>query len=235
MNGEAQAVRDDRRVSDDGKTALTDANEPAANDLTNVGGLEVNRLKSPIAGPFSFSIPRGGCMSITGPSGSGKSLLLRMVADLDPNSGRVTLGGTERSAISAPAWRALCPYVAATPGFWERTAAEHFAEGEQARAIALAETMLFDAARFAAPIDRLSTGERQRIALVRALMLNSPALLLDEPTGPLDPDATDAVARLLAQRIAAGTCLLLVTHDDALAERLGSDRRTMRDRRLSSR
>lgn len=197
--------------------------------------MKVDRLTSPIAGPFAFSIPGGGCMSVTGPSGSGKSLLLRMVADLDPNSGRVMLGGTERSGISAPGWRAQCPYVAATPGFWERTAAEHFNEGEQARALALAETMLFDPARFTAPIERLSTGERQRIALVRALMLDAPALLLDEPTGPLDLDATDAVAELLAKRIAAGMCLLLVTHDDGLAERLGSDRRTMRDRKLSTR
>jgi putative ABC transport system ATP-binding protein len=197
-----------------------------------LAGIELQSLASPLAGPFTFLVPGGSCLTITGPSGSGKSLLLRLIADLDAGEGIVRLGAVERSTMTARHWRACCPYVAATPGFWAQTAADHFPVTQQARAKALAATMLFDESRFDAPISNLSTGERQRIALTRALILDSPVLLLDEPTGPLDREATMAIAEILAQRMAAGVSLLLVTHDQSLAARLGTERREMRDRKL---
>ena len=195
-------------------------------------GLEVADLASPLCGPFTLAVPAGSCLTITGPSGSGKSLLLRLIADLDQGGGTARIGGQERSAISAPGWRAICPYVAATPGFWVPTASEHFSEAQRDSAKALAATMRLDEQRFDAPVATLSTGERQRIALARALLLDSPALLLDEPTGPLDHEATSAVADLLADRLANGLALVLVTHDQSLAARLGTQRREMRDRKF---
>lgn len=195
-------------------------------------GLAAEDLASPIAGPFTFFVPPGSCLAVTGPSGSGKSLLLRLIADLDPGSGIVRFGGKNRSEMPAASWRARCPYVAATPGFWALTAAEHFTPETRARARSLAKVMLFDEARFEAPVALLSTGERQRIALVRALVLDTPALLLDEPTGPLDQRATEAVAELLAERLSNGISMVLVTHDRTLAERLATDRREMKERKF---
>lgn len=195
-------------------------------------GLIVDGLQSPLAGPFSLSIPPRSCLAITGPSGSGKSLLLRLVADLDAGTGVVKHDGVDRSALTAPQWRTRCPYVAATPGFWAPSAADHFDVECRDAARRLAVTLKVDPARFKAPIALLSTGERQRIALVRALLLDAPVLLLDEPTGPLDEETTEAVADLLAQRIADGLSLLLVTHDSGLAERLATDRREMRQRKF---
>ncbi len=195
-------------------------------------GLEIDDLASSIAGPFSFAVPAGSCLTITGPSGSGKSLLLRLIADLDAGSGDVRLGGKGRSTMTASDWRASCPYVAATPSFWAASAAEHFTAAQRDPARKLAAAMLFDERRFDAPVAKLSTGERQRIALVRALLLGSPGLLLDEPTGPLDQEATAAVADVLSERLANGLSLVLVTHDRSLAARLSTDRREMRDRRL---
>lgn len=195
-------------------------------------GLDVEELASSLAGPFTFAVPPGTCLTITGPSGSGKSLLLRLVADLDDGSGIVILGGNERRTMTARSWRASCPYVAATPGFWAATAAEHFKADQRAPAKALAVAMLFDEGRFDAPVANLSTGERQRIALARALILDPPALLLDEPTGPLDQQATMAVSDLLADRLANGLSLVLVTHDPSLAARLGTERREMRNRKF---
>ncbi|GAC1582374.1 MAG: ATP-binding cassette domain-containing protein [Sphingomicrobium sp.] len=197
-------------------------------------GLKVEALASSLAGPFRFAVPPGSCLTITGPSGSGKSLLLRLVADLDAGSGMVSLDGKERRTMAVRSWRARCPYVGATPGFWAATAAGHFTAAERAPAKALAASMLFDEERFDAPVGNLSTGERQRIALARALLLDSPALLLDEPTGPLDPEATLAVANLLADRLAKGLVLLLVTHNQSLAARLGTERRQMRDRKFAA-
>ena len=160
-------------------------------------------------------------------------MLLRLIADLDVGRGAVRLAGKDRNEMPPQGWRAHCPYVAATPGFWAATAADHFTAEARGRARSLAEAMLFDAARFDAPVALLSTGERQRLALVRALVLDAPALLLDEPTGPLDQQATNAVADLLAERLSRGVSMVLVTHDERLANRLSTERREMRDRRFA--
>ena len=78
-----------------------------------------------------------------------------------------------------------------------------------------------------APVAQLSTGEKQRLALVRALLPNPPVLLLDEPTGPLDEVSVTQVETLLQQRLAGGTSILLVTHDPNQAIRLGHRRYRM--------
>ena len=85
-----------------------------------------------------------------------------------------------------------------------------------------------------APVAQLSTGEKQRLALVRALLPAPPVLLLDEPTGPLDEDSVVRVEALLRQRMATGTSILLVTHDPKQAERLGDQRYRMAARRLEA-
>ena len=69
-----------------------------------------------------------------------------------------------------------------------------------------------------------STGERQRLALIRTLLLEPRVLLLDEPTSGLDEDAAARVEAVLGERLAAGVAVLLVTHDGRLAERMGHRR-----------
>lgn len=189
--------------------------------------LRAQDLRSPLAGPFSFEVPAGGCLTVTGPSGSGKSLLLRMVADLDPHEGEAWLDGIAQSATPAPAWRQKVVLSAAEPGWWMDQVGGHFAAPRP------------DAARLGLPADiwdrpvaRCSTGERSRLALLRALAGQPPVLLLDEPTGALDTAATAAVEALLRERLAAGLALVLVTHDPAQAARLGTERRRMDDKRL---
>jgi ABC-type iron transport system FetAB ATPase subunit len=83
-----------------------------------------------------------------------------------------------------------------------------------------------------APVLQLSTGERQRMALIRALALASPVLLLDEATGALDEDSTLLVEAVLRERLAAGVAVVMVTHSAAQAARLGSRHLRMEDRRL---
>ena len=194
--------------------------------------LVLKHLRSELAGPFDLQLAAGECLAITGESGAGKSLLLRMIADLDPNEGDVSLDGEGREAMSPPAWRRRAPYVAAESGWWLTTAAEHFAEDRRAEARSLAARIGVGAAPFDGEVRRLSTGERQRLALVRALVLEPPVLLLDEPTGPLDPQSTQRVEEVLRERLDAGAAIVLVSHDPHQAERLGARRMVMRDRRL---
>jgi len=69
-------------------------------------------------------------------------------------------------------------------------------------------------------VSRLSTGERQRLALARAFALQPLGLMLDEPTAALDPDATARVEALIKQQLALGVCVILITHDAKQAARL---------------
>ena len=195
--------------------------------------LEIAGLKSPLAGPFDLSLVAGEAAAVSGPSGSGKSLFLRMISDLDPNSGQVRLDGTERGAFAATEWRRRVPYVAAESGWWAEMVAEHFAASHRDAARTLSDRFGLEPAIFDGPVRRLSTGERQRLAIIRALVFEPAALLLDEPTAPLDPDSTAKVEALLRERLAAGLALVVVTHDASQADRLGARHFLMRDRRMS--
>ncbi|MGY8961647.1 MAG: ABC transporter ATP-binding protein, partial [Alphaproteobacteria bacterium] len=183
-----------------------------------MGALDIAQLSRPGLDSVDAHIGAGECLVVSGPSGSGKTLFLRALADLDPNSGRVTLDNQARGAIPAPQWRRRVVYVPAEPGWWADICADHFPDWDAAKPIL--DALLLSQDLGAAPIARLSTGERQRLALARALMLAPSALLLDEPTGALDPAATAAVETLLRARLESGMCLIVTTHDAAQATRL---------------
>lgn len=194
--------------------------------------LSIHDLKSPLAGPFTLDLTAGACVAVSGPSGAGKSLFLRMIADLDPNTGEVRLDGTPRARFSGPEWRRKVPYVAADSGWWADAVRDHFAPGTHESAKALAERFALDPELFGGPVLRLSTGERQRLAIIRALVLDPPVLLLDEPTAPLDPDSTARVETELKARLEAGLALVIVSHEAAQAKRLAAQRIRIRDRRM---
>ena len=182
--------------------------------------LSVRDLRSPFGGPFTFDVSAGECIAVQGPSGAGKSVLLRMLADLDPHDGAALLDGRPAPSIPAPDWRAAVVYQAAEPAWWEATARAHFTAEDQAfidatlARLGLAPTLLDT------EIERLSTGERQRIALVRSLARHPRVLLLDEPTAALDPDAVARVEALLGECLARGMAVLIVTHAGEQARRL---------------
>jgi putative ABC transport system ATP-binding protein len=180
--------------------------------------LQVRELRTKILKPVSFTLARGECIAVKGPSGAGKTLLLRAIADLDPNQGVVSLEGRDRSTIPGPEWRRLVGYVPAEPGWWTETVGEHF--GDWTAAAAVLTNLGFSEEAKSWPIARLSTGERLRLALVRALIIPPKVLLLDEPTAALDPPSVAAVESLVATRIRAGLAVLWVTHDAGQVRRI---------------
>ena len=184
--------------------------------------LQVRDLRTSILKPASFSLSAGECIAVTGSSGAGKTLLLRAIADLDPNDGVVTLDGRDRSTIAAPEWRRLVGYVPAEPGWWAETVEEHFREWETASACL--RKLGFSEETRSWPIARMSTGERLRLALIRALMVRPKVLLLDEPTAALDAASEAAVESLISSRIKAGVGVLWVTHDEGQAKRIARRR-----------
>ena len=181
--------------------------------------LRIERLRSALVGPFDLSVATGECVGISGASGAGKSLFLRTVADLDPNEGRVWLDERERGTFTGPAWRRRVVYVPAESGWWSEQVAAHFTDVEAARA--LAPRLDLKPELFDGLVLRLSTGEKQRLALIRAVLLAPPVLLLDEPTSALDETSQAMTEQLLRERLADGVALLLVSHDRAQAARQG--------------
>ena len=133
-------------------------------------------------------------------------------------SGQVSLAGVARERMPASAWRRLVTYVAAESGWWEEGVAAHFADLDAARA--LLPRVRLDPALLQARVAQLSTGERQRLALLRAVVQRPRFLLLDEPTAALDAASREGVEQLLQALKAEGLGLLVVSHDAGQARRL---------------
>jgi UDP-glucose/iron transport system ATP-binding protein len=181
-----------------------------------VPALRIDRLATKLIGPISFDVVAGECLALMGPSGVGKSLLLRAIVDLDPSSGNVTLGARARAAMAASQWRKLIALVPAESGWWADRVCDHFPTKSDATKL-LAKLGLDDALEW--NVARLSSGERQRLAIARALCRGPQALLLDEPTASLDEHATGLVEDLIRACCGEGMAVLLVTHDRRQAER----------------
>jgi lipoprotein-releasing system ATP-binding protein len=192
----------------------------------------------------------GQALVITGPSGSGKSTLLHLIGALDtPTRGRIEVDGREIYRLPE---RDLARFRNTTIGFVFQDhhllpqysvlenvliptlAFSHSKDGAGSRARKLLDRVgLVDRLHYR-PAE-LSGGERQRVAVARAL-INQPNLLLcDEPTGSLDSENAEVVARLLFElHREAGTILIAVTHSEVLASRF-ERRFELREGRCSER
>ncbi len=175
----------------------------------------------------SLRVAAGEFVAIKGPSGSGKSTLLLAVGGMArPTSGTVTVDGTDVYALSGPArasYRAekvgfvfqmfhLVPYLSVLENVLLPTMARAAEDGRE-RAVELIERFGLGHRIGHKPAE-LSTGERQRVAMARAL-LNRPRLILaDEPTGNLDPDSAHDVMGYLAEFHREGGTIIFVTHED---------------------
>jgi lipoprotein-releasing system ATP-binding protein len=177
----------------------------------------------------------GEMVAIVGPSGSGKSTLLHLLGALDrPDAGRVDIGGRSLAGLSGAK---LAAFRNRTIGFVfqfhqllpDFTALENvmlpgrIAGMEPRRVLERARGLLLEVGlneRLDHFPSQLSGGERQRVALCRALALEPPLLLADEPTGNLDPESGETVfALLLALQARHGTTGVLVTHNPEIARR----------------
>lgn len=191
--------------------------------------LRIDQLKSAPLPPLTFSVGEGECLIVEGPSGSGKTRLLRAIADLDPSEGHVFLNGAERNEMTGPAWRKKVRYLSAEPRWWTDTPRGAFEVlgAEQSpldRISRLLVSLGLHAAMLDQPIATLSTGERQRLALIRALIDEPPVLLLDEPISALDTPTAALVAELLRFQLLAGRTLIITAHNDNPVARLGHTR-----------
>ena len=182
--------------------------------------LDVRNLQRLTLGPVDLSLAAGEGVALRGASGSGKSLLMRALADLDPCEGQVTLDGVDRNAISGPDWRKAVAWVPAEAGWWSDNVKDHFSDWTAALPLITELGLSEDCGGW--QVSRASTGERQRLALVRALALDPRILMLDEPTSGLDRLSVQRVEDLVARLADAGKAVLWTTHDQDQAGRVSS-------------
>jgi ABC-type iron transport system FetAB ATPase subunit len=166
----------------------------------------------------SLAVPGGQVVCLSGPSGSGKSRLLRAVADLEPHGGGISLAGTDQQELPAHQWRSRVMMVPADSQWWFDEVGGHFPDDAGAR---LPSALGFPPEVMGWSVSRLSSGERQRLALWRALALQPEALLLDEPTANLDDDSTKTIEAWLIDEIRRRQIAVLwVAHDPAQIHRV---------------
>ncbi len=169
-------------------------------------------------GPATFSVSPGNCVALWGPSGSGKSLLMRALADLDPHGGEVLVDGAAQQSMPAPEWRRRVGYLSTETAWWAPLVGQHFVD--DALDVDFG-TLGFKRDVLEWEVDRMSSGERQRLALLRLLSREPEALLLDEPTSNLDHEMTRKVEAVVARyRDDHGASVLWVGHDPAQRKRV---------------
>ena len=212
--------------------------------------LEVDRVSKtfPAAGEpvsalvdVSLALAPGGRLAIMGPSGSGKSTLLAVMGGLEPpTAGTVRLDGVDPYALDAGG---RARFRNARIGFvfqdhhllggctaLDNVVLPALADGPAGRDLVARAARLLDRVGLAGRADHLpaelSGGERQRVAVARALVMSPRLVLADEPTGQLDGRSAATVADLLVELVAeAGGMLVVVTHADTIAARVGTVRR----------
>lgn len=191
--------------------------------------LRIERLQRPGVNATGIVVEPGGCTAVHGTSGSGKTLLLRAIADLDEAEGEVWLDEQARSGMSGPQWRQRVGYVAAESYWWARLVREHARDWQADKLEALG----FESGVLDWEVQRLSSGERQRLAIARTLAGSPSALLLDEPTANLDQKNTARVERLIAAwRQQTGGCVIWVSHDPVQRSRISNAQLEIRDGNL---
>jgi ABC-type lipoprotein export system ATPase subunit len=182
-----------------------------------------------------LTVMRGDAIAIVGPSGSGKSTLLNILGCLDrQTAGTYLIDGVDTADLDEGRLAALrgrlVGFVFQTFNLLaHRTSLENVMlsevytgaprEGRKERAYAALDRVgIADRADFLPA--KLSGGQQQRVAIARALMGSPSLLLCDEPTGNLDSKNTDTVLALFEALIADGMTMLLITHDEHVAERV---------------
>lgn len=187
----------------------------------------VRRGGKKLIGPIDFDLGHEGMTIIIGPNGSGKTTLLRVMHGVE----RISDGEVSWSVPEIQA-RQFQSYVFQTPIMLRRSVAENLRYPLRllGKSRGACDTLVADWVeriglqdRVKLPAARLSGGEKQKLALARALIRNPQVLFLDEPCANLDGASTRDIERLLQEALKMGTRVVMTTHDMGQAKRLADD------------
>jgi putative ABC transport system ATP-binding protein len=197
--------------------------------IYNPGPLQVHVLKG-----ISLAVEEGDFVAITGSSGGGKSTMLNILGCLDtPSSGRYLIGGTDVSDLGdnelARIRNRYLGFVFQGFNLIKRTTALANVElplvyagvpaGERRKRARTALELVGLGGRVDHMPNELSGGQQQRVAIARAIVTGPSLILADEPTGNLDPTSTEDVLDIFGHLNAAGRTIVLITHEQEVADR----------------
>ena len=189
---------------------------PEMGDSFEYCDVRVDGDDGPIVSAFSARIPSDGLTAVVGPSGAGKTTLVRLLNRLDdPDDGTVRFDGTDVRDYDVLELRRRVQYVGQVPVTFPGTVAANL-EGDEAllARVGLAPAL---AGREA---DRLSIGQAQRLCLARALCRRPDVLVLDEPTSALDQASKSGIEALVRSLADDGLTVVMVTHEARQAAEL---------------
>jgi len=197
--------------------------------ITGGLALDIRELSYGLLDPLSLRVEPGDIVCLSGSSGSGKSRLLRAIADLDPHTGEIYLGAHNQATTPAHCWRQWVMLVPADSQWWADNVGEHFHQPPLASLQALG----FNPEVLDWQVSRLSSGEKQRLALLRAVSHQPRALLLDEPTANLDEETCLQVEAWICDLIRrASMPVLWIAHNPAQIERVADQHWHIVDKQL---
>jgi ABC-type multidrug transport system ATPase subunit len=188
-------------------------------------------------------LERGTITTLAGPSGGGKTTLLRILGQLsEPDAGQVLLDGVEVGTLVPHEARRRIALVPQAPAMFPGTVLDNVRTGPRLAGRDLPESTArelivragLDPQFLGQDARALSGGEKLRVAVARALALQPEVWLLDEPTAALDPERAFTLLRLLLELAAEGAPILVVTHDARALEQLGGRRLELVSGRLGA-
>lgn len=181
--------------------------------------LKVSNVAIPELAPISFELMAGECLGVMGESGCGKTRLLRAIADMDDIEGLVCIDDLCQSDVSGAEWRKQVALLPAESQWWSDTVEPHFLEAEVNFA-----SLGFTDDVMQWQLARCSSGEKQRLSILRLLANKPKILLLDEPTANLDAQNTQKVEALIAAYLLENKAVAIwVSHNFAQLERVISE------------
>lgn len=183
--------------------------------------------------PVSLVLKPGECIGLSGESGSGKTRLLRALADMDEHSGGLQLEAALCEAAGAHVWRKQVALLPAESQWWRDSVGEHFCISHDNAGSDCLDQQAIERLGFSKDVmnwqvSRCSSGEKQRLSLLRLLVNRPRVLLLDEPTANLDPEKLKCVEQLIADYIAhEKACCIWVSHSEEQLQRVATRRFTI--------
>ena len=191
--------------------------------------LRLEDLQIPNLETINLTIAAGECVGISGDSGSGKTRLLRAIADMDEHGGQVYEEDIAQDQVKAHEWRRRVALLPAESQWWLDTVGQHFSGH-----IDHIEALGFEPEVMAWNISRCSSGEKQRLSILRMLSACPRVLLLDEPTANLDPANTARVEAMIQDYLVKHNAIAIwVGHDSEQLKRISQHRYHLHDGKLT--
>ena len=190
--------------------------------------LRFEDLKIPNIEPINLTIVPGECVGLSGESGSGKTRLLRAIADMDEHGGQVYAEDIAQDQVKAHEWRRRVMLLPAESQWWFDTVDQHFST--QAKYI---EALGFGQDVMCWNVSRCSSGEKQRLSILRMLSHCPRVLLLDEPTANLDSSNIERVEGLIRNYLSEHNAVAIwVSHDASQLGRVSHQQYHLSDGQL---